>query len=307
VHSVPSASFLSCLEGMKKDILQGVKISNLHFEDVRDQDIPVLANNTNQDLFLKGKLSGHGWKDCLNIIQISRNELVAEDSRIKLQAQNTATTIAELKTQIQQLQAELHTAEQHANQVQILVDQLKPDLQQTELLVSAFEPLSNLEESLTDPFFEKIRNPGFDIQSLTHHEVLLFLNLARVPELIPWCEENLCDGCSLDVISESTLCKLNLPLNKRLQFFTELKLLEQGLLGKKEHALECPVCKHQTKESQINFWKEWKLQFLEQFGITPGLLIGLQKDHLESFNLPLKQQMLVWGTVKEIQGAHSLS
>jgi hypothetical protein len=107
------------------------------------------------------------------------------------------------------------------------------------------------------------------VRSLTQLELLVFSRAYELPELSSWCRENQLDGQCLEFVTDSELCQLNLSLKQRLKFFTGVVLLEQGVLEKEAHSHDCLVCKHQTEESQMNFWREWKLQFPEQFDITP--------------------------------------
>ncbi len=213
--------------------------------------------------------------------------------------------IQHLEQQFSEIEKQLTTSKQQAHELEQKIELGRKQVDQCQVLDQWISPLSEKLQSLKRSFLEKIGQNDFEVSSLNEQDVLVFLNLAGLGELIPWFELHHYDGNGLESITDQEMKKDKIPLNKRLEFFAAVNNLVSGVFENKQHKKECPVCKCQTEEEQQMFWNEWNLHLAPELGITPAMLIGFQKTHMGFLRIPVgEQRNQVLKTIKEIKSVH---
>jgi hypothetical protein len=258
----------------------------------------VLPFEDQKEQLVHGSVSWIGWKKCSSEITSSLQEFESD-------IDSNQTRLSELETSIKELETKLQTLKQQADQVKTNLDIKGLELSKFQILNKWFDSMSNCKRLLKKQFLAKIRASDFQLSQLTEEDLLIFLNLADVPELIPWFLSERINGPILDIITEAQLKDLNVPLGTRLKFFAGLDSLQSGFHTDRTHLLDCPVCKCQTPEDQHLFWKEWNLQFTPTLGLTPQLMTRFKKEHLASLGLSISQQAKIWQTILDIKQVHN--
>jgi hypothetical protein len=166
--------------------------------------------------------------------------------------------------------------------------------------------------ALKREFLAKIRSEDFKLSSLTNRDVLLFLNLAKVPELISWFQELQLDGnglLMLDEVGDQYFIQQNIHTKVRLKFFCALKNLRTGQFLDKKHIKECPVCKWKSQEEWNTFFREWNLLPFIDLGISPQSLTIFEQVHFNYIDalsgLNLQERFRLWTIIKDAKAAHN--
>jgi hypothetical protein len=231
-------------------------------DDLLSQPVPIVAPLDDLALekkLIQGNMSWKHWKKAWVLLKEHQQTLQENHHDHQTRLSELENRIQQLEIQFLQIETELNLSKQEAEQIRQGVEFFSKQMNQCEMLDELISLWKDKLRSLKKPFLDKIRTAQFDLSSLNSQEVLVFLNLLGISELVSWFEANQFDGHILETISDSELKKQGIPLNKRLLFFAGVQNLLCGKFANKEHILECPVCQCVSVEEQRLFWKEWEI------------------------------------------------
>jgi hypothetical protein len=286
------------LESLKVQILNGRSVMYLETDGLEEwrNTLTNIHSDLCQKLFLEGSLSMNGWNKSWQQIHSYRNDL---QNMVLAQQQN----LVHLQADIDEYQRKLEETRKKFSGVKEKLDLLQTQLQTCAVLDQSFAPLSEAQRNVKQDFLAKIHADDFEVSSMSTHDVIVFLNLSGVSELIPWFEREKITGDGLEFIGEKEFLDQKISLNVRLLYFYHFSMLQHRLFLNKEHLKKCPVCKVRTPEEHSAFSRQWNID-LAAFDLSPRLLVRFKKHHLNILNIPANQRGALWKIIQEIRQAH---